>query len=163
MMERVVVRIPEEQLDEIEALIERGRYPNRSEALRAGIRELLANERMGPEEGARSAESDGGSIKARMARGESIPDPSPDELETIIEEYPNWVRSRGQYSLTLHIPDLDAGEPLPACNTTFNRPDRPDVAYTAKGIKTVPPGWLIDDGGAAVCLNCLALWREGSI
>lgn len=40
-MERVTVRIDKDDLKAIEGLVEDGEYPNRSEAVRAGVRELL--------------------------------------------------------------------------------------------------------------------------
>lgn len=41
-MERVTLRVPEEQLERIECLIENGEYPNRSEFLRSGLRSELS-------------------------------------------------------------------------------------------------------------------------
>lgn len=41
-MQRVTLRVPKQQLDEIEELVERGVFPNRSEAIRQGIREMLS-------------------------------------------------------------------------------------------------------------------------
>ncbi len=40
-MERVTVRLPERQLRGVEGLVEEGEFPNRSEAIRAAIRELV--------------------------------------------------------------------------------------------------------------------------
>lgn len=40
-MERVTLRIPETQIDEVEQLVESGQFPNRSEAIRAAVRDLL--------------------------------------------------------------------------------------------------------------------------
>lgn len=40
-MRRVTLRIPEQQIEKVEALVDAGEFPNRSEAIRAGIRELL--------------------------------------------------------------------------------------------------------------------------
>ncbi|MFB6284372.1 MAG: ribbon-helix-helix domain-containing protein [Halobacteria archaeon] len=37
-MERVTLRIPEQQVKAVEALVDEGEYPNRSEAIRAAIR-----------------------------------------------------------------------------------------------------------------------------
>lgn len=45
--ERVTVRVPTAQLEDIEALVEAGRYPNRSEAIRAAIGQLVASESEG--------------------------------------------------------------------------------------------------------------------
>lgn len=41
-MERITVRIPEKQLDDVEELVESGEYPNRSEAIREAVRNMLA-------------------------------------------------------------------------------------------------------------------------
>lgn len=43
-MERVTLRIPEQQVDELEALVESGEFPTRSEAIRHAVREFV-NER----------------------------------------------------------------------------------------------------------------------
>ena len=40
-MERVTLRIPEQQIDEVEQMVERGKFPNRSEAIRAAVREMI--------------------------------------------------------------------------------------------------------------------------
>ncbi len=40
-MERVTVRIPKTQLEDLEALVEQGIYPNRSEMIREAVRDLL--------------------------------------------------------------------------------------------------------------------------
>ncbi len=45
-MERVTLRIPKQQIEEVEQMVELGEYPNRSEAIRAAVREMLAEERM---------------------------------------------------------------------------------------------------------------------
>lgn len=39
-MERVTLRIPKSQLDQVEELVENGQFPNRSEAIRDAIRDL---------------------------------------------------------------------------------------------------------------------------
>jgi Arc/MetJ-type ribon-helix-helix transcriptional regulator len=39
--ERVTFRLPESQLEALEALAEQGEYPNRSEAIRCAVRQLL--------------------------------------------------------------------------------------------------------------------------
>lgn len=44
-MDRVTVRVPRQQMKELEQLVEDGVYPNRSEAIRAGVRNLLNAER----------------------------------------------------------------------------------------------------------------------
>ncbi|WP_336034953.1 ribbon-helix-helix domain-containing protein [Halobacterium yunchengense] len=40
-MERVTLRIPKQQIDEVEQMVERGKFPNRSEAIRSAVREML--------------------------------------------------------------------------------------------------------------------------
>ncbi|WP_122089692.1 ribbon-helix-helix domain-containing protein [Halalkalicoccus subterraneus] len=40
-MERVTLRIPEQQIEEVERMVETGQFPNRSEAIRAAVREML--------------------------------------------------------------------------------------------------------------------------
>jgi len=40
-MERVTLRIPRQQIEEVEQMVERGKYPNRSEAIRSAVREML--------------------------------------------------------------------------------------------------------------------------
>jgi antitoxin ParD1/3/4 len=40
-MERVTLRIPEQQIEAVEGMVETGKYPNRSEAIRAAVRELI--------------------------------------------------------------------------------------------------------------------------
>ena len=40
-MERVTTRIPKRQVNSLEALVEQGEFPNRSEAIRAFVREGL--------------------------------------------------------------------------------------------------------------------------
>ena len=42
-MSRVTVRMPDQQVEEIDELIDAGTFPNRSEAIRAAIRDLLAD------------------------------------------------------------------------------------------------------------------------
>jgi len=44
-MERVTLRVPKEQVEEIEVLVENGEFVNRSEAIRAGVREVLQKHR----------------------------------------------------------------------------------------------------------------------
>ena len=41
IMERVTLRIPEQQIDEVEQMVERGKFPNRSEAIRSAVREMI--------------------------------------------------------------------------------------------------------------------------
>ena len=43
-MERVTVRVTERRLDELEALVDAGEYPNRSEAIREGLRQLVGED-----------------------------------------------------------------------------------------------------------------------
>ena len=43
-MRLVSVTLPEKYLDGLEELVRRGRYPNRSAAIRAAVRELLLRE-----------------------------------------------------------------------------------------------------------------------
>jgi Arc/MetJ-type ribon-helix-helix transcriptional regulator len=40
-MERVTLRIPEQQIEEVERMVETGQFPNRSEAIRSAVREML--------------------------------------------------------------------------------------------------------------------------
>ena len=40
-MERVTLRIPKQQIEEVEQLVETGEYPNRSEAIRSAVRDKL--------------------------------------------------------------------------------------------------------------------------
>lgn len=40
-MERVTLRIPKQQIDEVEQMVETGEFPNRSEAIRAAVRDML--------------------------------------------------------------------------------------------------------------------------
>ncbi|MFC4988513.1 MULTISPECIES: ribbon-helix-helix domain-containing protein [Saliphagus] len=48
-MERVTLRIPKQQIEEVERMVETGEYPNRSEAIRAAVREMI-NEQEGRRE-----------------------------------------------------------------------------------------------------------------
>ena len=41
-MERVTLRIPKQQVEQVEQIVETGEYPNRSEAIRSAVREMLA-------------------------------------------------------------------------------------------------------------------------
>jgi len=43
-MERVTLRIPEQQIDEVEQMVEHGQFPNRSEAIRSAVREMLSEQ-----------------------------------------------------------------------------------------------------------------------
>jgi len=40
-MERVTLRIPEQQIEAVEGMVETGKFPNRSEAIRAAVRDLI--------------------------------------------------------------------------------------------------------------------------
>lgn len=40
-MERVTLRIPKQQIEEVEQMVEHGQFPNRSEAIRSAVREML--------------------------------------------------------------------------------------------------------------------------
>jgi len=48
-MERVTLRIPKQQIEEVERMVETGEYPNRSEAIRAAVREKLNGHEGGAE------------------------------------------------------------------------------------------------------------------
>ena len=48
-MERVTLRIPKQQIEEVERMVETGEYPNRSEAIRAAVREMLDEQDAGKE------------------------------------------------------------------------------------------------------------------
>jgi len=43
-MERVTLRIPKQQVEEVERMVETGEYPNRSEAIRAAVRDMINEE-----------------------------------------------------------------------------------------------------------------------
>ena len=43
-MERVTLRIPKQQIDAVEQMVESGQYPNRSEAIRSAVREMIEEE-----------------------------------------------------------------------------------------------------------------------
>jgi Arc/MetJ-type ribon-helix-helix transcriptional regulator len=47
-MDRVTLRIPRQQVEGVEQLVETGQYPNRSEAIRSAVRNLV-DERNGGE------------------------------------------------------------------------------------------------------------------
>lgn len=40
-MDRVTLRIPRQQVEEVEQLVETGEYPNRSEAIRSAVRTMI--------------------------------------------------------------------------------------------------------------------------
>ncbi|PSQ12933.1 ribbon-helix-helix protein, CopG family [Halobacteriales archaeon QS_5_70_15] len=51
-MERVTLRIPKQQIDEVERMVDTGQFPNRSEAIRSAVREMIneqADEERQPE------------------------------------------------------------------------------------------------------------------
>jgi Arc/MetJ-type ribon-helix-helix transcriptional regulator len=48
-MERVTLRIPKQQIEEVEQMVETGEFPNRSEAIRSAVREMLAEQETGQE------------------------------------------------------------------------------------------------------------------
>ncbi|MFB6234186.1 MAG: ribbon-helix-helix domain-containing protein [Halopenitus sp.] len=54
-MERVTLRIPKQQIEEVEQMVETGKFPNRSEAIRSAVREML-REHDGETEGRRTNE-----------------------------------------------------------------------------------------------------------
>ncbi|WP_138005121.1 ribbon-helix-helix domain-containing protein [Halalkalirubrum salinum] len=43
-MERVTLRIPKQQIEEVEQMVETGQFPNRSEAIRSAVREMLSEQ-----------------------------------------------------------------------------------------------------------------------
>lgn len=45
MQERVTLRMPEEQVRRLDRLADDGTYPSRSEAIRDGVRRVLADEK----------------------------------------------------------------------------------------------------------------------
>ncbi|QFU81427.1 ribbon-helix-helix domain-containing protein [Natronorubrum aibiense] len=49
-MERVTLRIPKQQIEEVEQLVDSGEYPNRSEAIRSAVREMINEQQDGPSE-----------------------------------------------------------------------------------------------------------------
>mgnify|MGYP006310675595 CR=1 FL=1 len=40
-MERVTLRIPKQQVEEVERMVDTGKFPNRSEAIRSAVREMI--------------------------------------------------------------------------------------------------------------------------
>ncbi len=52
-MERVTLRIPKQQIEEVERMVDTGEFPNRSEAIRSAVREML-NEHDGEAAGDRN-------------------------------------------------------------------------------------------------------------
>lgn len=49
-MERVTLRIPKQQIEGVERMVETGEFPNRSEAIRAAVREMLNEQNDGTTE-----------------------------------------------------------------------------------------------------------------
>ncbi|MCU4743394.1 ribbon-helix-helix domain-containing protein [Halobacteria archaeon AArc-m2/3/4] len=56
-MERVTLRIPKQQIEEVEQMVDSGEFPNRSEAIRSAVREMI-NEQ-GQSDGHREQSSSG--------------------------------------------------------------------------------------------------------
>ena len=50
-MERVTLRIPKQQIEEVEQMVETGEFPNRSEAIRSAVRDMLKEQSGGRERG----------------------------------------------------------------------------------------------------------------
>ena len=50
-MERVTLRIPKQQIEEVEQMVETGEFPNRSEAIRSAVRDMLKEQDRGRERG----------------------------------------------------------------------------------------------------------------
>ena len=48
-MERVTLRIPKQQIEEVERMVETGEFPNRSEAIRSAVREMITEQGDGRE------------------------------------------------------------------------------------------------------------------
>ena len=48
-MERVTLRIPKQQIEAVEQMVDSGQYPNRSEAIRAAVREMIDEQEAGRE------------------------------------------------------------------------------------------------------------------
>ena len=48
-MERVTLRIPKQQIERVEHMVETGEFPNRSEAIRSAVREMI-NEQQSDEQ-----------------------------------------------------------------------------------------------------------------
>ena len=40
-MERVTLRIPKQQIEEVERMVDTGQFPNRIEAIRSAVREMI--------------------------------------------------------------------------------------------------------------------------
>ena len=48
-MERVTGRIPRQRVEQVEELVDQGEFPNRSEAIRSAVRQLVDDETTGQE------------------------------------------------------------------------------------------------------------------
>lgn len=60
-MRRVTLRVPEKQVEDVDQLVESGEFPNRSEAIRAAVREMLQERDLEDSRPAyRRARTDGG-------------------------------------------------------------------------------------------------------
>ena len=44
-MDRVTLRLPRRQVKELDAMVDAGEFPNRSEAIRTAVRDMLKEER----------------------------------------------------------------------------------------------------------------------
>ena len=49
-MERVTLRIPKQQIEEVEQLVDTGEFPNRSEAIRSAVREMIKEQKESSDE-----------------------------------------------------------------------------------------------------------------
>ena len=49
-MERVTLRIPKQQIEEVERMVDTGQFPNRSEAIRSAVREMINEQETEPTE-----------------------------------------------------------------------------------------------------------------
>jgi len=47
-MERVTLRIPKQQIEEVERMVDTGQFPNRSEAIRSAVREMINEQETEP-------------------------------------------------------------------------------------------------------------------
>lgn len=49
-MERVTLRIPKKQIEEVDQMVESGEFPSRSEAIRSAVRDMLGEHGYGREQ-----------------------------------------------------------------------------------------------------------------
>jgi len=49
-MERVTLRIPKQQIEEVERMVDTGQFPNRSEAIHSAVREMINEQETEPAE-----------------------------------------------------------------------------------------------------------------